>query len=200
MSYETSDRPNAEPRIESISSTPTPQEDLRDLSKEPSESLKDSNTSQNLDVDVEKEAAQRQQDAVDQKQPRSDLVVFDGPDDPGNPQNFPTRRKIAITVSGGLMTFVVTFASSVFSTAIGAVAEEYHVGTVVSTLGVSLFLLVRPNSARLQVLLLTSFEGLRVRTGLLRPCQRGVWSSDTALFWLHHLRHLPDTRGGCSQF
>ena len=69
------------------------------------------------------------------------LVKFDGPDDLGNPKNWSVRKRGAATISMGLMTFVVTFASSVFSVAIEQVAKEYHIGTVTSTLGVSLFLL-----------------------------------------------------------
>lgn len=73
----------------------------------------------------------------------NDLVDFDGPDDTDNPKNFSKRKKWAITVSMGWMTFVVTFASSIFSVAIDSVSKEYHISRVVATLGVSLFLLVR---------------------------------------------------------
>ncbi|KXS95358.1 hypothetical protein AC578_8286 [Pseudocercospora eumusae] len=69
------------------------------------------------------------------------LVEFDGPNDPGNPLNFSTKRKSAATVSMGLMTFVVTFSSSIFAVAIEPISDEYNVSTVVATLGVSLFLL-----------------------------------------------------------
>ncbi|KIX93942.1 uncharacterized protein Z520_10279 [Fonsecaea multimorphosa CBS 102226] len=74
-------------------------------------------------------------------EPRNDLVDFDGPDDPENPKNWSNAKRWGITVSMGLMTFVVTFASSIYSVAIRPVAEEYHIGEVPSTLGVSLFLL-----------------------------------------------------------
>jgi hypothetical protein len=43
-----------------------------------------------------------------------DLVEFDGPDDPANPQNWSKAKKWRITGSMGGMTFVVTFASSIF--------------------------------------------------------------------------------------
>ncbi|KAE9970960.1 hypothetical protein BLS_004673 [Venturia inaequalis] len=45
------------------------------------------------------------------------VVEWDGPDDPENPMNFPRWKKWMITVVMGLMTFCITFASSVFSTA-----------------------------------------------------------------------------------
>jgi len=41
----------------------------------------------------------------------------------------------------GLSTLVVTFASSVFSSATTVVAEEFNIGTVTATLGTSLFVL-----------------------------------------------------------
>ncbi|ETI26664.1 hypothetical protein G647_10324 [Cladophialophora carrionii CBS 160.54] len=69
------------------------------------------------------------------------LVDFDGPDDPENPKNWSKAKRWGITASMGLMTFVVTFASSIYAVAIEPVAREYHIGYVPSTLGVSLFLL-----------------------------------------------------------
>ena len=91
--------------------------------------------------DGEKDRTTKEQHATDEK--FSDgLVEFDGPSDPDNPKNFSTRRKWAITFSVGWLTFVVTFASSIFSVATDSVSKEFDVDRVVSTLGVSLFLLV----------------------------------------------------------
>jgi DHA1 family multidrug resistance protein-like MFS transporter len=73
----------------------------------------------------------------------NNLVDFDGPNDPDNPKNFPKWRKWAITTSMGFMTFAVTFSSSIFSVAVAPVAEEFHISTVASTMGVALFLFVR---------------------------------------------------------
>lgn len=72
----------------------------------------------------------------------TNLVEFDGPRDPGNPKNWSTRRRWAITTSMGLMVFTVTFASSIFSVNIGVVREKFDVSEVTATLGVSLFVLV----------------------------------------------------------
>ncbi|KAF2170976.1 hypothetical protein M409DRAFT_18946 [Zasmidium cellare ATCC 36951] len=69
------------------------------------------------------------------------LVEFDGPDDPGNPKNWSVKRRAAITISMGWMTFVVTFSSSIFAVAIEPVSQEFGIGSVVATLGVSFFLL-----------------------------------------------------------
>jgi hypothetical protein len=65
------------------------------------------------------------------------LVTFDGPDDPENPQNFSKGKKWMITLLLSLMTLTLGLSSSVFSTAILVVSKEYHVGTEVATLGVS---------------------------------------------------------------
>jgi DHA1 family multidrug resistance protein-like MFS transporter len=69
------------------------------------------------------------------------LIEWDGPNDPENPMNWKTSKKWTITVMLGLMTFCVTFASSVFSTATKPVAKLYGVSTEVATLGTSLFVL-----------------------------------------------------------
>lgn len=70
------------------------------------------------------------------------IVGWDGPDDPENPMNWPNRKKWMITVSLGMLTWVVTFASSIFSTATLPAAKEFGVSTEVMTLGTSLFVLV----------------------------------------------------------
>jgi DHA1 family multidrug resistance protein-like MFS transporter len=60
-----------------------------------------------------------------------------------NPANWCRNRKWAISLCLGLMTFVCTFASSVFSTATVATSELFSVSTEAMTLGVSLYVLVR---------------------------------------------------------
>lgn len=78
-----------------------------------------------------------------QQEPPKDpnLVVWDGPNDPGNPMNWPMRKKLMVTISLGLTTFCVTFASSVFADATVPTAELFGVSTEVTTLGTSLFVL-----------------------------------------------------------
>lgn len=87
--------------------------------------------------DVEKHAPAQ---PADTSTSRPDLVEFDGPDDPGNPKNWSRKKRWIITISGSMLTFTVTFSSSIFSVAINPVAEQYHISQVTSTLGVSLFL------------------------------------------------------------
>lgn len=71
----------------------------------------------------------------------SHLVVWDGPEDPNNPQNWPTARKCRITAVAAFMTFVASFGSSVFSTATEVTAKRFNVSNEVMILGVTLYLL-----------------------------------------------------------
>lgn len=71
-----------------------------------------------------------------QKDPN--LVEFEGPDDPENPQNMPYWKKWVLTMALSSMTMWITFASSVFSTATMVTAKEFDVSTEVMTLGTSL--------------------------------------------------------------
>lgn len=71
----------------------------------------------------------------------SNLIEWDGPNDPENPMNWPAKKKWIVTIALGLMTFCVTFASSVFADATVPTAELFHVSTEVTTLGTSLFVL-----------------------------------------------------------
>jgi hypothetical protein len=67
------------------------------------------------------------------------LIEWDGPDDPENPMNFSVSKKWILTGVMGSLTWIITFASSVFSTATLVVAEEYNVSIEVAVLGTSLF-------------------------------------------------------------
>lgn len=139
MELQTSTDNRADPRIqrtnssssqETIQSSPIPEEDHPNK--------EDGSPGRVDDVEKQQSTNPSQADSVTK---RPDLVEFDGPDDPDNPKNWTKRKRWSITVSGALLTFTVTFSSSIFSVAINPVAEEYNIGTVVSTLGVSLFLL-----------------------------------------------------------
>ena len=71
------------------------------------------------------------------------VIEWDGPDDPENPQNWPKWRKYLVTIALSLTTFCITFSSSVFSTATEATAQAFGVSEEVTTLGTSLFVLVK---------------------------------------------------------
>ncbi|KAF1963972.1 MFS general substrate transporter [Bimuria novae-zelandiae CBS 107.79] len=68
------------------------------------------------------------------------LINWDGPDDPENPQNWKRGYKWFITIMLGVNTFVVTFASSIFMLE-WTTAQQFGVPTEVMTLGTSLFVL-----------------------------------------------------------
>jgi hypothetical protein len=70
-----------------------------------------------------------------------DLVLWDGPDDPGNPMNWSRSKKWASTFALGFVTFCVTFASSVFSPGTLAAAHEFDVSPEVMVLGTALYVL-----------------------------------------------------------
>lgn len=161
--------------------------------------------SDKMDGDIEKQAQDSsppQEAVVDTQQEVKDpsLVEFDGPDDPDNPKNWSPKRRVAITMSMGMMTFVVTFASSIFSVAIGPVAEEYNVGIVTATLGVALFILVRVRGFQNKLITkLIKFSGICHRSRSLWPSQRSMGSQSNTFLWLHLLRRLPDTRCRCAE-
>lgn len=68
------------------------------------------------------------------------LVEYEGPDDPLDPQNLPQWKKWCYAFNLGFMTLSITFASSVFSTATRAAADEFGVSNQVMTLGTALFI------------------------------------------------------------
>ncbi|RDI77429.1 hypothetical protein Vi05172_g12538 [Venturia inaequalis] len=67
------------------------------------------------------------------------LVDWKGPDDPDRPSNWTFARKWGIVVTTSMITFVVSFCSSVYSNAIPDVQHEFHVSPTVSQLVISLY-------------------------------------------------------------
>ena len=104
----------------------------------------------NLERDIEKgDPAAPDNNEVDegvedkrQTKEEDNVIGWDGPDDPGNPQNWSRGKKLATTLFYASMTFCITFASSVFSTATQVTAAKFHVSTEVMTLGTGLFVMV----------------------------------------------------------
>ena len=97
------------------------------------------------DTDVEKGDVENENGRAEQLKRKEskardpNLIEWDGPEDPENPMNWPASKKWTVTLALGMMTFCVTFASSVFSNATVPVAELFGVSTEVTTLGTSLF-------------------------------------------------------------
>jgi len=78
---------------------------------------------------------------LEHRKTATDVIVdFDGPDDLYRPINWPFKKKVVTTALYGFTTMGATFASSVYSPAVSQIAEEFHVGTEVSILGVALLL------------------------------------------------------------
>ncbi len=69
------------------------------------------------------------------------VVEFDGPHDPLHPHNWPVRRKVLFTAMLTFNTWISSFGSSIFSTAIPSVSQIYGVSHEVGILGVSLYVL-----------------------------------------------------------
>ncbi|KAK0561841.1 hypothetical protein OC844_002990 [Tilletia horrida] len=74
------------------------------------------------------------------KERESDIVGWDGPDDPENPQNFSATRKWLLTLLLSLLTLNVTFASSSPSTVTEAIATQFGLTVVQSQLVTAVFL------------------------------------------------------------
>ncbi|TGJ87327.1 hypothetical protein E0Z10_g1468 [Xylaria hypoxylon] len=70
------------------------------------------------------------------------LVTWNGPDDPENPQNYSRRHKFFITGIWIYGNLCATLASSIWSSGAAQVKAEFHQSTIVVTLGISFFLLV----------------------------------------------------------
>ena len=109
------------------------------------------NNRESFEKDIEKGDPKSNQDHhVDQhhqddRKPKEEtnLIGWDGPDDPENPQNWPKSKKYTVTIFYASMTFCLTFASSIFSTATEVTAKLFDVSNEVMVLGTSLFVLVR---------------------------------------------------------
>jgi hypothetical protein len=66
------------------------------------------------------------------------IVNFEDLEDLHKPLDWPASKKITTTLLYGFTTAGATWASSIYSVATGTVAEEFGVGEVVSTLGLTL--------------------------------------------------------------
>ena len=63
------------------------------------------------------------------------------PDDPRNPMGFSQLKKWSITLLVAFATLAVSFVSSAYVGGINQLMQEFHIGTEVAVLGVSLFVL-----------------------------------------------------------
>ncbi|KAJ5082241.1 hypothetical protein N7532_011284 [Penicillium argentinense] len=73
--------------------------------------------------------------------PEQFVVEFTGSDDPIHPQNWSLGRRVAISATLAYTTFVSSFASAIYSSAVTEIAPYFHVSTEVAILGVTLYVL-----------------------------------------------------------
>ena len=71
---------------------------------------------------------------------KTSIVEFEGPNDPADPLNWTLKRKVITTFLYGMTTLGGTWASSIYTTATSAIAEEFEVSSEVSTIGLTIFL------------------------------------------------------------
>jgi DHA1 family multidrug resistance protein-like MFS transporter len=109
----------------------------------PSRAPSISNQVQDLEegLATEKQVSEEKHEALGCVDPVTHIVGWDGPNDPENPMNWPRAKKWRITMVTAMMTFCVSFASSVFSTATQVTAVKFGVSLEVMILGVSLYVL-----------------------------------------------------------
>lgn len=68
------------------------------------------------------------------------LITWDGPDDPENPQNWPRKKKLLRSSAPLAVIFSISFCSSIFGSATSVTARQYGVSEEVMSLGVALFM------------------------------------------------------------
>ena len=114
---------------------------VRSQRKEPTEQHNITNRQiQSDEKDIEAGNA-RKSDTSEDEEKDPNLVDWDGDNDKDNPMNWPFYKKALATGSLAFTTLVITFASSVFSTATQYTAEEFQVSEEVMILGTSFFVL-----------------------------------------------------------
>jgi hypothetical protein len=149
------------------------------------------------------EDEKKQDDDEEEKDPN--LIEWDGEDDPENPVNFKASRKWLITVIAGLMTFTVTFASSVFSTATTVTSKQFGVSSEVMILGTSLFVLGFAFGES-PVSYCSSFFFKRLtrvfffaRSHRLGSLFGALWTQDSLVYRILCFCNLPDPGRGCAE-
>ena len=85
--------------------------------------------------DVEKQPSKQEQDP--------DLVTWDGLRDPENPMGWTFKRKLFVSAVLVSLPLIVNVGTSILSAAGTFISKEYHVGSEVTVLTTSLFLMVR---------------------------------------------------------
>ncbi|EAU33865.1 conserved hypothetical protein [Aspergillus terreus NIH2624] len=75
---------------------------------------------------LEKGPKEEERSQDDEKERDPDIVDFEGPDDPENAMNWPTRKKMRQLVLMAFNTFITPLASSMFAPGVGDVMRDFH--------------------------------------------------------------------------
>ncbi|KAJ5703856.1 hypothetical protein N7493_010994 [Penicillium malachiteum] len=70
---------------------------------------------------------------------QSIVISWRGPDDPENPQNWSTKKKVFVSSLIWFLTFAIYIGSSIYTPGIPGVEEQFGVSSVAGTLGLTLF-------------------------------------------------------------
>jgi DHA1 family multidrug resistance protein-like MFS transporter len=73
--------------------------------------------------------------------PEEYIVEFNDANDPLHPQNWSLGRKICISATLAYTTFVSSFTSAIYSSAVGEISVNFDISTEVAVLGVTLYVL-----------------------------------------------------------
>lgn len=118
--------------VDTLVPSSRPSSDTIDLERQSSPSVKD----QPL-VNQSEKAPPSKHEVI----PDTIIVEWDGPNDPAHPQNWKVWKKCWVTSIWVYACLVTCIASSIFSCGSRAIKDEFHVSTLVTTLGTSLFVL-----------------------------------------------------------
>lgn len=84
---------------------------------------------------------QNNRDGSEFKEIDPELVTWDGPDDPENPRNWPSKKKWLTTIIVGLYTMVSPLSSSIMSPAVPAISDAFGMSPFEGSLSISIFIL-----------------------------------------------------------
>ncbi|CAI7671642.1 unnamed protein product [Penicillium palitans] len=95
-----------------------------------------------LGVDLETGPLDLNDDAKEKKTRDPNIVDWDGPDDPENPLNWTSGKKVTATCSIALITFLTPLGSSMFAPGVGQLVKDFNVtSTELASFVVSVYLL-----------------------------------------------------------
>ncbi|KAI1124073.1 cycloheximide resistance protein [Nemania abortiva] len=99
-------------------------------------------TTDHADRDIEKGDEAGQETASDDDETDPNVVWWDGEDDPENPYNWSTTRKVLNTGCVSFQTFISPLASSIFAPGVPLVLQEFHsTSPQIATFVVSVYLI-----------------------------------------------------------